>query len=327
MFLPFLLYWSWRNVPLQPVFDSLRQLSIAQIIILICLNVGLLILFSIRWWLILRFYGYTIPLHKLSMYRTASFAISFLTPGPQFGGEPLQVHALNTRHQISEPAVIASVILDKTIELLVNFTFLGFAAALVLSSGVVTDLTLLRIGSASFFVILIPVFYLILIIQKVKPLTLLWKIIGHWFSNTEKFDQIVENLSRIEDQVQSFAISQPKYFLLIFGVSLLVWVGIVFEYWLSFYFLGLNLLIPELLFVMLAARLALLLPMPGGIGVLEASQVLALQFMGLNPSFGVSFMVLARGRDFMIAASGVIFALLLTRTPAHSDNWVNAKYR
>ncbi len=66
-------------------------------------------------------------------------------------------------------------------------------------------------------------------------------------------------------------------------VSLSVWLGMVFEYWLMTYFLGLRLSLMQAVSALTAARLAFLTPLPGGLGALEASQVLALQTLGLDP--------------------------------------------
>ncbi len=71
------------------------------------------------------------------------------------------------------------------------------------------------------------------------------------------------------------------------------------------YFLGLRLTPLEAVTLLTAVRLAHLLPMPGAIGTLEASQVVALEMLGLNTAVGLSLSLLIRLRDVGLALIGV----------------------
>ena len=89
-------------------------------------------------WLILRAFGQRVPFFSVMGLRLAGFALSYFTPGPQVGGEPLQVFLLKKRHAIPTTAGVASVFLDKLFEILANFTFLvlGLAVAALSSQAV-----------------------------------------------------------------------------------------------------------------------------------------------------------------------------------------------
>jgi len=70
-------------------------------------------------------------------------------------------------------------------------------------------------------------------------------------------------------------------------------------------FLGINLTPLQTIGLLTAARIAILLPLPGGLGTLEASQVLALGAMGENTGVGLSISLLIRVRDVMLGLSGL----------------------
>jgi uncharacterized membrane protein YbhN (UPF0104 family) len=53
------------------------------------------------------------------------------------------------------------------------------------------------------------------------------------------------------------------------------------------------------------ARLAILFPLPGGLGVLEASQVFAMSTLGLEPAIGLSAALLIRLRDVLLGGAGL----------------------
>ena len=56
---------------------------------------------------------------------------------------------------------------------------------------------------------------------------------------------------------------------------------------------------------MTATRLAFLTPLPGGLGALEAGQVLAMQTIGLDPALGISVSLLIRARDLAFGLAGM----------------------
>jgi hypothetical protein len=62
-----------------------------------------------------------------------------------------------------------------------------------------------------------------------------------------------------------------------------------------------------------AARLAFLLPIPAGLGTLEAGQVWAMGVMGFNPAAGLSISLLIRARDAALAAFGLWWGGALSR--------------
>lgn len=129
-----LLYWAFKEIPLSDIRLILGRLSFLQIAILLFVNTLIMLLFGLRWWLILKEMGHDIPLVNIAQYRLASFGVSYFTPGPQFGGEPLQVIFIRKKHQVETAKAIASVSFDKIIELISNFSFLLIAFAIVIQS-------------------------------------------------------------------------------------------------------------------------------------------------------------------------------------------------
>ena len=93
-----LLWWALRTVPLIEIWDALKHLTLWQIGVLLVLNVLVLVSMTARWWVILRSENPNIPFLQLVRYRLAVFGLSYFTPGPQVGGEPLQVIYLQRNH-------------------------------------------------------------------------------------------------------------------------------------------------------------------------------------------------------------------------------------
>jgi uncharacterized membrane protein YbhN (UPF0104 family) len=78
-------------------------------------------------------------------------------------------------------------------------------------------------------------------------------------------------------------------------------------------FLGLHLSLPQVMLALTAARLAFLLPVPAGLGSLEAGQVLAMGLLGVNPAVAISLSLVIRARDLFFGGAGLWIGAVLSR--------------
>ena len=127
-----LLVWVWHSVSFAETAIMLRQLGALQMLYLVAINGLILLIQNARWWLILRGLGHKLPYLYLTGYRLAAFGLSYFTPGPLFGGEPLQAYLIVRNHSVPHTIAIAAVTLDKSLELFVNFTFLVIGVIVIL---------------------------------------------------------------------------------------------------------------------------------------------------------------------------------------------------
>jgi hypothetical protein len=311
--------WALRQIPAGEIWSTLSALTLGQLLILAGINLIVLLLFTSRWWLILRSLGYRLPFISLIAYRLAGFGISYFTPGPQIGGEPLQVHLTRERHAVPAPTAVAAVSMDKILELLSNFSFILLGVWVILRSRVAqVDLSLPLILPAAVLFVL-PAAYLTAIWFDQQPLTRLIRQLPArlaWHPVAQKTSRL---LALAEERMTGFCRHSPKAFFQIILLSALTWLLVIFEYWLSLYFLGYTLEAYQVISLLTAARVAFMLPSPGGLGTLEASQVLMFEALGFNPALGISISLLVRGRDLLLGGIGLwISALLLQRVPVNS---------
>jgi uncharacterized protein (TIRG00374 family) len=311
--LPPLLFWVLRTVPFAEIRSALSSLGIHSIAILILLNLAILILFNSRWWLILRAQGYSLPYSALVGYRLAAFALSYFTPGTQFGGEPLQVYLLQRRHQVPGTTALAAVTLDKLFEMLTNFTFLTVGLVLALSGGLFAGLAN-ALASLLIAIWLSLLVYMAALWSGKLPLTALTVKLQGRAARPGVIGRFSPYIASAERQISSFFRSRPLVILWIMLLSGLMWALLLFEYWLTLHFLGSNLTLIQAIGALTAARLAFLTPLPGGLGALEASQVFAMQALGLHPALGISVSLLIRARDLTLGALGLWLVATFSRT-------------
>jgi uncharacterized protein (TIRG00374 family) len=310
-----LLAWVLRSVPFSEVWVTLTRLTLGQLLAWLLVNICIQFLFSGRWWIILRAQGYRIPYLSLVGYRLSGFSLSYFTPGPQFGGEPLQVHLLHSRHAVPTATAIAAVSLDRMLELLANFTFVLLGVSVVLhsglSSGVPLYLILLPVG----ILLALPVGYLLSLRWGKRPGNWLYKkMLTRWMLS-KGVVKIVRSLLVAEEEIALFCKQNFTTLLHAQLVSIFIWLGTLAEYWLTMNFLGLRLDLFQTITLLTAFRLAFLSPIPGGLGVLEAGQVLGAQALGIDPAFGASLSLLTRLRDLAFGGLGLwLGGVLVSRT-------------
>jgi uncharacterized protein (TIRG00374 family) len=291
---------------LSEIWAVLKELQGWQILGLLAFNSVILLLVTARWWVILRAENGNVPMHRLFGYRLAAFGLSYFTLGPQAGGEPLQVVSLQRFHRLSYARATASVIMDKLLEFIANFLFLAGGLVAVIRVGILAKNGISLTGSVVPLaaILLLPVLYTGLLYLGFYPLGAALRSILPNASGA--------GLSRLlvvsERMAAAFTRRHASAMAIALAVSLAGWFGMTAEYWLMAHFLGIQLTPWQALAGVTMALLSFLLPIPAGLGALEASQVLALGAMGFQPAEALSLALLIRGRDTFFAGLGLLLA-------------------
>lgn len=299
-----LLYFALRNVPLIDIWNTLKSLRASQIALILVINAFVIGLMAARWWIIVRAENPSIPFLPLVGYRLSVFGLSYFTPGPQVGGEPLQVIYLQKNHGVSFARATSAVIMDKLLEFLVNFILIGIGAWAIVRVGLVPEngirLNLSLIGLA---VLLIwPLVHIILLYRGITPVSRI--LLRQPF--IQKDHQSIRLVVVAERMASAFCRRHVRAMFTAIGASLLSVLGIALEYYLMVSFLGMRINVMQIFASLTAMQVAFLMPLPGGLGALEASQVFALGVFGQPASAAISLTLLMRGRDILNGGIGLL---------------------
>jgi glycosyltransferase 2 family protein len=292
-----------RQAELGQVWQGIGRLGARQILALIGLNLVILALMAARWGLALRAFGSRVRLLPLLAYRLAGFGVSYFTPGPQFGGEPLQVHLLHRDQGVPLAVAVSSVFLDRLVDLLANFTFLAGGTLVIALYG--------RAGSAfggiwflAGGLVLLPLGHLLALRHGYHPVA--WALQHIWLRlRRPALHHAAEMACQAEGQIGLLLRDQPGMFARMIALAGLTWLMVIAEFWLAVKFLGMSSSLAEAITILTAARLAFLLPLPGGLGALEASQALATGWLGWGPEAGLALSLVIRARDVFLAVLGL----------------------
>jgi len=301
-----LLWWALHKAPLLEIGAVLQQLRLWQVAAILAVNIGLYVLITLRWWIIVRADAKRVPFLPLLGMRVSAFGVSYFTLGPQVGGEPLQVLSLQKKYGTAYTRATASVLLDKLLEFLVNFWLLALGLTAVFQAGLLTGSRLQLAASMVLLAAaaLAPPIYLILLSHRRYPLTGLLGLLPF----IPKKARPARFLRAAEWLAAGFCRRHPRLLLAALGMSMLAGAGMLVDYALMISFLGIHLPFWSSVAGWTAGWLAFLIPLPGGLGALESSQVAALGIFGIPAASALGVVLLMRARDLLFGGLGLALA-------------------
>jgi len=245
---------------------------------------------------------------ELLMLRQAGQAISFITPGPQFGGEPLQIYWLWKRYKPPIHRLLLALGLDRFYELWINFAVLLLSVCLLLAT-TGTDIVNWQKLSLLLLLILIALSLLGWVILKQPKQIMVWmERLGNYWQHHPRLQKIDMQWQGFASELTGVFSEQKPSLLWAFSLSVAGWIGLLSELWLLLSFFNLNINVHAFLLILTAMRLAFLLPLPGGLGSLEAAMFWAFNLLSLPASAAVGLLALMRVRDALTLLVGLCCA-------------------
>lgn len=310
--------WLFVHALMQAGLDNIGQalhnISIMQFgffILLSLLNFGL---YNLRWFFILeKIDGEKIfsgshsrkrSFFRLFLHRMAGFAISYITPVAQTGGEPIRIMLVH-EDGLSASKATSSVIIDKGLELTSLMAFIGIGILLAFLDGSLPPEARVFLGVVlALFVAIIFWFYY----AAIKNLGFLSPILKflrlHHLKAASKF---IESVVQVEQEMMNFYHHHKKTFFGLMFISMIITGFLLLEHYLVALFLGVHMNLFQTFIVSSIPYIAYMIPIPGGLGLLENGHALAFQMLGISiNAFVVVFII--RIRDLIFVLFGLIHA-------------------
>jgi uncharacterized protein (TIRG00374 family) len=310
---PFLLYWALKDIRFRELFTILERLTFLQICALLVMNLLFIMILTLRWAVILQGLGAPVGLSQLLSYRLAGYAVSYLTPGPQFGGEPLQMYLAKKQSDLGYDVGSASILLDKTFELLGNFAFLGLASLAFFPLGLLSSSGLGLAISLPSLLIALPAAYLTAVFFGIRPLSWCLSRLPAGLLARRQIRRAKALIRSSETRILTYCRRRGRTLLQILLFFLLVWTIGLAEMRLVLHFLRIPVTLRQTLLVLAGGKFAFLLPLPGALGALELTYVGVFELLDLGAQTGMSLVLYMRARDLLFAAAGLIAAFAIWR--------------
>lgn len=297
--------WTLAHLPLNGIAQKLAVVSVGELAFWICVNVTIILLFNYRWWLLGNALQIRIGFLHLLVIRQAGQSISFITPGPQFGGEPLQVFWLWRAARTAVHKALLALGLDRFFELWVNFSILIAGVLLLIASPVNNSadwgailLILLGLGAGLSLIG-------ILLVKQPRWLNERLNKVTHGWQSHSRLHHIKTQWDLLREELATCLGQQKQTLGVALLLSLLGWVGLFGELYLTLWMAGVTLNLYGFLLLFVAFRLALLLPVPGGIGTMEAAIFWTFTYLQLPMESAATLIGLMRLRDALVLGSGL----------------------
>lgn len=230
----------------------------------------------------------------------AGFFVNTITPGSNFGGEPVRIYYLKKRYDAPTTEIVGAVLADKFFYLSVFFVlsvisllYLLFFVGLVGGLKVVLELILLMVV----FLFAVMLFFHF----KRRKINVKWvtdrvynlKSIKKDFKKKSDFDKAVARQKGIV--IRSYERAVKSVLLQGIVLSFLYWVPMVLSAYFLFFAFGSPVgIVPVCIVVILSYFIGDISPSPGGIGLTEGTMLLLYSSMGIDSGLAFAVALLSR---------------------------------
>lgn len=303
-----LFYYLVAKQGIDEIVLSIHAFGITPFFGFVLLSIANFYLYSLRWQIILNSLlpeNNRLSIFKIFMNRLAGFAVNYLTPAAQVGGEPVRIAMLNADGVPLKEAT-SSVLLDITFELTAYAAFILVGVIMALSGGLIAGYSLWLIlgGVALILIILMTVFYEFSsgkeLISRAFNFTGLGKL--------KALKTFGEDLRQMEKMMTRFLNHNYSLIFLVGVLSFFMLAFRVFEMYFIAHFLGFNLNFAQAFLIATLPGFALLLPVPAGLGVFEGSFAVIFVLL-VVPLNAVAFALVIRARDLLFIVTGALYLI------------------
>ena len=298
-----LVFFTVRELPLAGILERLGEISPLRLVGLLAINSLILFLSVKRWQILAQAFDIQLSLAHLFKVRQAGNTISFVTPGPQFGGEPLQLYWLRQSHEIPMDISLAILGADRFMEIFINLSILLLSVIFIFYTDIEVNLS--KTFLFIFLTVSILTMLLVLFLRQPEWLENIFKSLFSRFTHTVSNSNESQNASSSWGRILTKIEKNKSKVILAATIALLGWIALLFELLMMMEALGVSSNFYEVIFVMLGIRIALLMPIPGGVGTIEASLFWSFEILGLTLAGAGGLIALNRLRDVIVLFIGI----------------------
>ena len=228
--------WILSQLPLTDVLQAVTGLSVSQWLPWVLLNLTIILLLVGRWRVLTYAMGLPCTVMQLLRVRQAGGVISFVTPGPQFGGEPFQIYWLWQRYKVPGHAAFLALGLDRFYELWINFAVLLVAVIVLLFSATLPVVNWYWIAALlTGLISLMGLLGWLVLGQPQRSLSWIKRLTSPW-QHHPRLSSLDTHWSQLSQGLQQLFSQQRPALGIALGLSLLGWAGMIGELWLLLHF-------------------------------------------------------------------------------------------
>jgi uncharacterized protein (TIRG00374 family) len=284
------------------ILKALGRLSLLEIAALMGLRFVYWLIRALNWRALLVASGERVPFREILGARIAGYAVSYLTPAGNIGGETVRIFVLD---RVGRNKALATVVVDKTIEFLAGLSTIALAVVFLITEFALPRRQKIELFAAIATLLLVLVF----LVLKQKQGLFTWaldtlrkiKIRIPFFESRR--DKILETDAHISD----FYGKNRRLFLLLFAsyfAQAWLWAA---EIYLTFLFLGgTTTTYLKCFLIVTLGSFYTFLPVPGSMGVYELTYVSLFALLRIDMHAGMAVILIRRVVGLVWAGIGLI---------------------
>lgn len=295
----------WKAGPLN-IYHTIRSFGGEMFAGFVALSLMNFALYTWRWKIILQeIEKKRISFLRLFLHRMSGFATGYLTPAAQVAGEPVRV-ALLASEGISAKTATSSVVLDLAFEISAFIVYVVLGIVLAFATGVGGGM----LGPVAYVLLGVVVLVMALFFVSVAKG---WNIFHGlttmpWVLRHKRFYAFCEWLVGVEEMMTRFFAGRTRTLVTVILLSCLMTGFRAAEVMYIGWGFGQNIAFSSGILLSTIPGLVLFVPVPGGLGLLEASTGAMLAALGIaTPAIAFTFII--RLRDFIFILIGALHGL------------------
>lgn len=292
-----------NQIDIGELWAHFKEFSVFPFLAYILVSFFMMALSVYRWSVVLNAHDYTVGFWKLFSYRLAGYSLSYITPGALVGGEALRAYLLK-KDNVPFTRAVSSVIVDK-------FFDLAFAA-IITSTGIILVVSFFEISNYYKSILLLVTVVLVVFLTFFLYGSLTKKgFFNHIFKflrlyKIKKLANFEKYIQETEDNISHFFIHHKGEFRRCAVISLVMWLLMFVEYKIATVVFGYDAGLMIVFLIICMVGFSYIFPVPGALGVLEATQASMHLFVGLKAAQGLALSFLIRARDIVWTLLGFV---------------------
>ncbi len=288
-------------------WKELTQFGLLPFCFFVCISLLNFGLYTLRWKIILGEMQKEVHISyfRLFLHRMSGFAMGYLTPAAQVAGEPVRV-ALLAHDGISTNTATSSVVLDLAFEISAFLLYVTLGMVLALSTGVGAG----TFGVAAYIILGVFVTLMTLFFVSVAKG---WNVFHAFlqrpfFKKHKKIEVLAEWLLEVEGAMTHFFAGRSHTLVVVIVLSLMMTGFRAVEMGFIAFCFGQSITFSEAILLSTIPGLVLFIPVPGGLGLFEASMTAMLVALGIGTP-AIAFTMIIRLRDFIFITIGALHGI------------------
>lgn len=296
--------WVIGQLPFATISETVASLTTGQWLAWLIVNLLVVMTAVGRWQLFNRLLKLQVSFSELLQIRQAGQAVSFITPGPQIGGEPLQLYWLHRLHRAPLPESVIALTLDRCYEVGVNASVLLSAISLLLFSPATPANNWLAIFIAVTVALATACMAVKAMIKPSQHLSRSQQALTPPTRPQTDFHTLTRYYTDFTSSISLLAHTQKPALWQALALSVASWAGLLAELWLLMEIVGAPTDCWSFLLLLVTMRVSFLLPLPGGIGTLEAAVLWTFDTLDSPAAAAMAMIALMRLRDGVLLTCG-----------------------